>query len=57
MLKMAELDQDRKGEGSDLNEFSAHRFLEFWQETATVIKLRELLRDLGLDHKKRMSPH
>jgi hypothetical protein len=53
--KMTELDQDRKAEGSDLDEFNSHRFLEFWQETATVVKLRELLRDLGLDRKKRMS--
>jgi hypothetical protein len=53
--KMVELDQDRKAEGSDLDEFSAHRFLEFWQETATVVKLRELLREMGLDRKKRMS--
>lgn len=52
---MAELDQQNRANGNDLDEFSAHRFLEFWQETATVIKLREILRNLGLDRKKRMS--
>lgn len=50
-----ELDQEKKAAGNDLDEFNAHRFLEFWQETATVIRLRELLRELGLDRKKRMS--
>eukprot|EP01087_Luapelamoeba_hula_P009793 TRINITY_DN255_c0_g1_i2.p1 TRINITY_DN255_c0_g1~~TRINITY_DN255_c0_g1_i2.p1 ORF type:complete len:230 (+),score=61.25 TRINITY_DN255_c0_g1_i2:72-761(+) len=53
--KMAELDQNKGKEGNELDEFSSHRFLEFWQETATVMRLRDMLRDLGLNRNKKMS--
>ncbi|KAL6050244.1 putative Actin bundling protein [Balamuthia mandrillaris] len=53
--KFEELDLEKKKEGNDLDEFNAHRFLEFWGETKTVVALRELLSELRLDRKKRMS--
>ncbi|KAL6071241.1 putative TolA family protein [Balamuthia mandrillaris] len=53
--KFQELDLERKKEGNDLDEFNAHRFLEFWGETQTVVKMRDMLRELGLNRHKRMS--
>ncbi len=53
--KFVELDQAKGKEGNDLDEFNSHRFLEFWNETATVQKMREMLRELNLDRHKRMS--
>jgi len=34
--KAAELDEGKRHEGSDLDEFQAHRFLEHFHETLTV---------------------
>jgi hypothetical protein len=39
--KAAELDLDRKAEGSELDEFQAHRFLEHFKETMTVQAMRD----------------
>jgi len=41
--------------GSDLDEFSAHRFLEQMGETKRVVELRESLRSIDLDFNKRMA--
>ena len=43
----AELDLDRKAEGSALDELQAHRFLEKFHETLTVQGMREKLRSTG----------
>ena len=53
--KFVELDLQKGAEGSDLDEFNAHRFLETFDETKTVIGLREILAEHGIDRKKRMS--
>eukprot|EP01122_Echinamoeba_exundans_P013665 TRINITY_DN5_c0_g2_i1.p1 TRINITY_DN5_c0_g2~~TRINITY_DN5_c0_g2_i1.p1 ORF type:complete len:381 (+),score=174.43 TRINITY_DN5_c0_g2_i1:49-1191(+) len=50
-----ELDVQKKAEGSDLDEFNAHRFLEKVQETKTVKELREQLKAIDLDFNKRMA--
>jgi len=42
-------------EGSDLDEFNAHRFLENLGETKRVVELRESLRAIDLDFNKRMA--
>jgi len=55
VAKFVQLDLEKGKEGNDLDEFNAHRFLEFWKETQTIVGLRELLQGLGLDRKKRMS--
>ena len=34
--KAVELDEAKRAEGSDLDEFQAHRFLEHFKETLTV---------------------
>jgi len=49
------LEETNKAEGSSLDEFSSHRFLESLGETMTIIKLRETLRTIDLDNDKRMS--
>ncbi|PRP82283.1 hypothetical protein PROFUN_06295 [Planoprotostelium fungivorum] len=46
--KFIELDQAKKKEGSFLDEFWTHKFLEDAKETHTVIALREKLRSGGL---------
>eukprot|EP01088_Endostelium_zonatum_P016844 TRINITY_DN4715_c0_g1_i1.p1 TRINITY_DN4715_c0_g1~~TRINITY_DN4715_c0_g1_i1.p1 ORF type:complete len:227 (-),score=59.88 TRINITY_DN4715_c0_g1_i1:52-732(-) len=53
--KMVELDTAKGGEGNDLDEFSSHRFLEAFGDTLSVNKMREVLRELHIDRKKRMS--
>jgi len=47
--KMEELDKDKKKEGSCLDEFQAHRFLEICNETLTVLQMREKLVTVGID--------
>jgi chromosome segregation ATPase len=47
VLKCAELDMDKHGEGCGLDEVNAHRFLEKFGETLTVMALREKLRSTG----------
>jgi chromosome segregation ATPase len=45
--KCGELDEARRHEGSDLDEFQAHRFLEHFHETLTVQAMRDRLRTSG----------
>lgn len=45
--KFAELDVQKKDQGNELDELSAHRFLEFFHETLTVKEMRDTLRSLG----------
>ena len=52
--KCMELDP-LKGEGSELDEFQAHKFLEFLGETLTVVALREKLRKIDLDANGKMA--
>ncbi len=42
-----EIDQQNKDQGSSLDELSAHRFLEKYSETMTVLSMREKLRSTG----------
>jgi len=53
--KIIELDHEKGKKGADLDEFSAHRFLEQMGETKRVIELRESLRAIDLDFNKRMA--
>ncbi len=41
---MAQFDEQKHAEGTDLDEWSAHRFLEFFKETLTVQAMRDKLR-------------
>jgi len=45
--KFAQLDLEKKAEGTGLDEHNAHRFLESINETKTVRELRENLRETG----------
>eukprot|EP01118_Nematostelium_gracile_P006061 TRINITY_DN1941_c0_g1_i1.p1 TRINITY_DN1941_c0_g1~~TRINITY_DN1941_c0_g1_i1.p1 ORF type:complete len:251 (-),score=80.84 TRINITY_DN1941_c0_g1_i1:11-763(-) len=54
-VKIVELDTQKGKNGCDLDEFSAHRFLEQSGETKRVVELRESLRSLDLDNNKRMA--
>jgi hypothetical protein len=51
-LKMGELDKDKGKEGCNLDEFQAHRFLEIFKETLTVLQMREKLVTVGIDKVK-----
>jgi len=50
-----ELDQDKKGDGNELDEFWSHKFLEGLGETMTVIEMREKFRKIDADFNKHMS--
>eukprot|EP01130_Rhizamoeba_saxonica_P000181 TRINITY_DN10177_c0_g1_i1.p1 TRINITY_DN10177_c0_g1~~TRINITY_DN10177_c0_g1_i1.p1 ORF type:complete len:353 (+),score=153.72 TRINITY_DN10177_c0_g1_i1:51-1061(+) len=50
-----ELDIDNGKEGSDLDEFNAHRFLEKQGETKSVRELRDELKEIDMDFNKRMA--
>jgi len=50
-----ELDIEKGKEGSDLDEFNAHRFLERLGETKTIKQMRDELRDIDMDFNKRMA--
>jgi len=50
-----ELDQDKKGDGCELDEFWSHKFLESLGKTMTVIEMREKFRAIDVDFNKRMS--
>jgi len=52
---MAQLDTVKKAHGTALDEFMAHHFLEKNEETLTVQKMREQLREVGID-KVRLVP-
>jgi len=49
------LDIDNGKEGSDLDEFNAHRFLEKLGETKTVKQMRDELKEIDMDFNKRMA--
>jgi len=53
--RFVELDQKNGKEGNDLDEFSAHRFLEKVGETKTVKQLRQELKESDLDFNKRLA--
>jgi hypothetical protein len=53
--KMADLDKEKGKEGSQIDEFQAHRFLENINETHTVLELREKLTNAGVDKTKSLS--
>jgi len=46
---MAQLDTVKKGQGNAVDEFMAHHFLEKNNETLTVQKMREQLREVGIE--------
>eukprot|EP00028_Trichosphaerium_sp_Am-I-7-wt_P012107 CAMPEP_0168523540 /NCGR_PEP_ID=MMETSP0405-20121227/10044_1 /TAXON_ID=498012 /ORGANISM="Trichosphaerium sp, Strain Am-I-7 wt" /LENGTH=220 /DNA_ID=CAMNT_0008545433 /DNA_START=158 /DNA_END=821 /DNA_ORIENTATION=+ len=50
-----ELDIEKGDEGSDLDEFNAHRFLEKIGTTKRVVELRDSLREIDMDFNKRMA--
>ena len=50
-----ELDQEKHGDGNELDEFWSHKFLEGLGETMTVIEMREKFRKIDADFNKRMS--
>lgn len=52
--KFIELD-DRGKEGNELDEFKAHKLLEEFGETLTVLKMREVLRKIDVDFNKQMA--
>ena len=45
---MIELDEHRGAEGCELDEMTAHRFLENFEETLTVREMREVLREIDI---------
>jgi len=49
------LDHENGKEGSDLDEFNAHRFLEKLGETKTVKQMRDELKEIDMDFNKRMA--
>jgi len=49
------LDEKKKKEGNELDEFMSHKFLEDIGETLTVLQLREKLRQIDLDMNKKMA--
>lgn len=53
--KFIELDEAKKGEGNELDEFWSHKFLESLGETLTVIQLRERLRKIDMDANGKMA--
>eukprot|EP00727_Mastigamoeba_balamuthi_P011378 m51a1_g6863 hypothetical protein (454) ;mRNA; f:144180-145907 len=53
--KFVELDQDKKAEGNNLDEFWSHKFLESLGQTMTVVQMRESFRSIDADFNKRMS--
>ena len=46
---MAKLDEAKKSDGTELDEFLSHKFLETLGETLTVVALREKMRAIDLD--------
>jgi chromosome segregation ATPase len=54
MKMFAELD-DKGMEGNELDEFNSHRVLEKYDETLSVVKMREALRDIDQDANGKMS--
>eukprot|EP01083_Nonionella_stella_P026984 74234_1 len=53
--KMSELDERNGAEGCELDEMTAHRFLEVFEETLTVREMRAVLKDIDIDTNKNVS--
>lgn len=53
--KMVELDERNGENGCELDELTAHRFLESLEETLTVRELRDVLREIDIDTNKNVS--
>jgi DNA polymerase III alpha subunit (gram-positive type) len=53
--KFIEIDEKRKKEGNELDEFQAHKFLESLGETLTVVAMRDRLRQIDLDFNRRVA--
>jgi len=51
----SDIDISKHAQGSELDEFQAHRFLEMNNETMTVVQMRDHLRGVGIE-KVRMIP-
>jgi len=51
----SQLDEGKKGDGCELDEFWSHKFLESLGQTMTVIEMREKFRTIDVDFNKRMS--
>jgi len=47
--KCTELDEKKKQDGCELDEFQAHRFFEGFKETITVVSLRDQIRAIGIN--------
>jgi len=54
-IKFADLDLAKKKEGTDLDEFNAHRFLESLNESKTVRQMRQEIAESDLDFNKRLA--
>jgi len=52
---MTELDEKNGKEGCEVDEFTAHRFLEKFEESMTVREMREILKEIDLDTNKNVS--
>src|SRR4051812_27237641 len=50
-----DLDVEKKAEGSSLDEFNAHRFLQAISEPKTVKEFREIIRQTDMDFDKRIA--
>jgi len=53
--KFIELDKEKKALGESLDEVTAHKFLESFGETLTVVAMREQLRKIDINFDKRMA--
>lgn len=53
--KFIELDEKKKKEGNELDEFCSHKFLESLGETLTVLQLRDKLKKIDMDANGRMA--
>jgi DNA repair exonuclease SbcCD ATPase subunit len=53
--KFGELDQEKRADGTDLDEFWSHKFLESLGQTMTVVEMRDKFRQIDADFNKRMS--
>lgn len=54
-LMFQELDVENKAEGSSLDEFATHRFLQAISEPKTVKEFREIIKEADIDFDKRIA--
>eukprot|EP01026_Neomeris_dumetosa_P021843 TRINITY_DN19015_c0_g1_i1.p2 TRINITY_DN19015_c0_g1~~TRINITY_DN19015_c0_g1_i1.p2 ORF type:complete len:169 (+),score=24.04 TRINITY_DN19015_c0_g1_i1:144-650(+) len=52
---LASLDKEKGADGMEVDEFTAHRFLEKLGETLTVVEFRKVMREVDIDFNKRMA--